>query len=242
MHHALRIYSANAIYSFIPKNACSTLRVSLAIANGCIRDAKDFNWIHQNNDTFSADLASALTASYTFVVLRCPYARLASAYLDKIVGHYPDAWQLYELTLRKIEVSAMSFDFFVRQLHKKTIRKANIHWQPQVDFLLYEHYDDYFCLENFAEAAAVLENKINLPVVDARDLTKHGIGRFTLLGGQGEYARHTAFDIMRLKHAGHCPSPVSLYTEELVAIVKECYRADLELYTSLFGNKNLLFV
>ena len=54
--HALRIYHSNAIYSFIPKNACSTMRLSLAIANCCIRDAADFNWIHQNNATFSANL------------------------------------------------------------------------------------------------------------------------------------------------------------------------------------------
>ncbi|TAL45777.1 MAG: hypothetical protein EPN89_11775, partial [Methylovulum sp.] len=58
--HALRIYNSNSIYSFIPKNACSTMRVSLAIANGCIADTDkldelDFNWIHNNNDTFRAD-------------------------------------------------------------------------------------------------------------------------------------------------------------------------------------------
>ena len=32
--HALSIYAADAIYSFIPKNACSTMRYTLAIANG----------------------------------------------------------------------------------------------------------------------------------------------------------------------------------------------------------------
>ena len=35
--HALNIYSSGAIYTFIPKNACSTMRLSLAIANGCSR-------------------------------------------------------------------------------------------------------------------------------------------------------------------------------------------------------------
>lgn len=241
LRHALRFYSANTIYTFIPKNACSTMRVSLAIANGCIQDKNDFNWIHLNNDTFSADLASALTAAYTFVILRCPYTRLASAYLDKIVGHYPDAWQLYDLTERKHKVSAMSFDFFIRQLQKKPVREGNIHWRPQVDFLLYERYDDYFALEEFAQAAQYLEHKIHLSVVDARNLTNHGTDHFAVIGEHGDYAHHSAFAIMQLKHAGQCPSPLALYTDELIAIVKKYYYDDIELYQSLFGSKNLLF-
>lgn len=240
MSHALRIYPANAIYSFIPKNACSTLRLSLAMANGCIQKATEFNWIHHNNDTFSADLASAHAATYTFVVLRCPYARLASAYLDKIVGHYPDAWQLYDLTQRRREVSAMNFEFFIRQLRQKNIREANIHWRPQVDFLLYNHYDDYFCLEAFAEAPKVLQQKIQLAVIDARPLTRHGIGQFTQLGEPGEYARHSSFQIMCLKQAGQCPSPLSLYTDELAAIVRTHYSDDIALYQSLFGADKLM--
>ena len=54
--HALNIYSSNTIYSFIPKNACTTMRLSLALENGCIQSIKDFNWIHRNNATFSASL------------------------------------------------------------------------------------------------------------------------------------------------------------------------------------------
>ena len=211
------------------------------MANGCIQQAKQFNWIHHNNDTFSADLASALTASYTFVVLRCPYARLASAYLDKIVGHYPDAWQLYDLTQRRREVSAMTFEFFIRQLRQKSIREANIHWRPQVDFLLYHHYDDYFCLEDFAKVPQALQQKIQLAVIDARPLTRHGIGEFTQLGRQSEYARHSTFQIMCLKQAGQCPSLLSLYTDELAAIVKAHYSEDIALYQTLFGAEKLMF-
>ena len=36
--HALNVYKSNSIYSFIPKNACSTLRLSLAVANGVVTD------------------------------------------------------------------------------------------------------------------------------------------------------------------------------------------------------------
>lgn len=240
-HHALRLYKANAIYSFIPKNACSTLRLSLAMANGCVQHKKDFNWIHQNNSTFIADLASLLTADYTFVVLRCPYARLASAFLDKLAGHTSEAWQLYDTLEREREVSSVSFEYFIKQLKKPKIKNSNIHWRPQIDFLVYQDYDDYFALENFPQAIKRLKEVINLSVVDARDLTHHGIDKLTLLGGLGDFTTLSAVEILQLKQAGQCPSPVSLYNEELIAIVNSCYKADIKLYKDLFGSKQLLF-
>jgi len=52
--HALKHFKTGTIYSFIPKNACSTMRFSLAIENGCLSENSDVNWIHLNNTTFNA--------------------------------------------------------------------------------------------------------------------------------------------------------------------------------------------
>ena len=51
--YALSLYALDAVYSFIPKNACSTLRYSLALANGVLSGPEQFNWIHTNNPTFA---------------------------------------------------------------------------------------------------------------------------------------------------------------------------------------------
>ena len=241
MKQALRIYRANAIYSFIPKNACSTLRLSLAIANGCLAEAEDFNWIHQNNDTFSCDLASLATASYTFVVLRCPFSRIASAYLDKIVGHTVEAWQMYDSIKRVSEIGTISFDFFVRELTRPTFRNCNPHWRPQVDFLVYAEYDDYFCLESFTHATDTLKEKIGLQVVDARDLTNHGLGTLTQIGDIGEFSETSAMDILAMKYSKQSPSPKSLFTEELIELTRNNYKQDIDLYKSLFGSEALMF-
>ena len=83
--HALNLYRKDALYSFIPKNACSTMRLSVAMANGFIKHKRDYNWIHQNNGTFSAELRDLVRCQYAFVILRDPFSRLVSAYLDKIV-------------------------------------------------------------------------------------------------------------------------------------------------------------
>ncbi|MFM7425893.1 MAG: sulfotransferase family 2 domain-containing protein, partial [Elainella sp.] len=238
--HALRLYHANAIYSFIPKNGCSSLRVSLAIANGCITDLKDFNWIHKNNATFKADLASLVTASYTFTILRCPFARLASVYLDKIVSRTPEVWQLRDSLKRTLEPEELTFKAFISALTQPTILKSNIHWQPQVDFLVYQQYDDYFCLENFSHAVKTLQEKINLTVIDARPLTKHGIDSLEKIEGN-DFSSVSPAEIQSLKSSGQCPSPRTLYNEELIDTVKTLFKADIDLYTQLFGRQNLMF-
>ncbi|MDO9104084.1 MAG: sulfotransferase family 2 domain-containing protein [Methylovulum sp.] len=238
--HALRIYNSNSIYSFIPKNACSTMRVSLAIANGCIATTADFNWIHDNNGTFRADLASLALADYTFVILRCPYARLASAYLDKIVGLTTEAWALHDTMKRKLPPDAITFRLFIKTITQTEHLRTNIHWQPQMDFLVYKEYDDYFNLENFSTATAVIEKKARIKIADARTLTQHGTDRLLHLSDK-HYADVLPGEIKALKAAGQTPAPASLYDDELIAIVKKSYKKDMELYKRLFGDKDLMF-
>jgi len=84
--HALAIWPLDAVYSFIPKNACSTLRYSIALSNGFLRDKNDVDWIHGNNDAFEASRRDIVCADYTFVILRCPWRRLASCFLSMIVS------------------------------------------------------------------------------------------------------------------------------------------------------------
>ena len=84
-NYTLSIYPINAVCTFIPKNACSTLRFSIAVRNGFIRDKMDIDWIHNNNGTFKSTQREVSRARYTFIILRCPFTRIASCFLDKIV-------------------------------------------------------------------------------------------------------------------------------------------------------------
>lgn len=118
LRHTLQIYTSNAIYSFIPKNACSTMRYSIAKTNGFIEGEKDINWIHNNNKTFNSDLKSLIVADYTFVILRCPYSRLASVFLDKFVKQTPDVFKYHSMTGRKTNPLDLTFRQFVNSLNK----------------------------------------------------------------------------------------------------------------------------
>ncbi len=239
-NHALNIYLADAIYSFIPKNACSTMRTSLALANGCIQDPKEFNWIHKNNFTFSAGISQLLKAKYTFTILRCPFSRLASAYLDKIVNRDSVAWGYYELRERKVELEDVSFASFVKSMTVPRVKNGNPHWRPQVDFLVYKEYDDYFAMENFSHAVKTLKEKIDLDVIDARKLTNHGVDGLELIDGE-DFSNAKPIEFLKMKAEGNYPSARSLYSPELIKSVRVTFKADFDLYKSLFGTDNLLF-
>jgi len=78
--HLLFIYSLEAVYSFIPKNACTSFRFSIAVSNGFLKEISDLHWIHENNDSFQPSKKETATAKYTFIVLRCPFTRVASCF------------------------------------------------------------------------------------------------------------------------------------------------------------------
>lgn len=239
MKHALLEFNSNSLYTFIPKNACSTLRFSLAIRNGCIAGEQDFNWIHNNNNTFNPTLKEAFKCQYSFVVLRCPFRRLASVFLDKFVAKDRQAWIYWDNQQRKPDLDELSFSDFVKSLMQPYMFKLDIHWRPQVDFLLFDSYSDYFCLESFSDAIHTLKQQIGFEVHDARHLSGHGIERFDLI--EGSNSKLTVQEIHNLKQNGTCPAPESLYSTELVEIVKKLYKDDIDFYRLKFGEDNLLF-
>jgi len=239
MNHSMLLYGKNVLYSFIPKNACSTLRLSVAIENGCIEGIEQGNWIHANNQTFKATLGEAIKVDYSFIVLRCPFHRLASVFLDKFIAKEPDAWQYRSALSRKVELDELTFRDFVMSLKKSFIFNSNIHWRPQCDFLIYEDYTDYFALETFPQAITTLKQKIDFDVIDARELTNHGTHKYQTVNEQC-YADMAAFDIALMKRNGKCPSHASLYDKELYSLVSELYKQDITLYRNKCEGNKLL--
>lgn len=237
--HALCLYRQNAVYSFIPKNACSTLRLTLANENGCIDGTAHHDWIHANNDTFRASLRELATADYAFVILRCPYARLASLYLDKMVRREPPYWSVIRHETFKPSWTPLSFRHFLSFVEKNP--KLDLHWRPQVDFLVYRDYDDWFAFEDFATAAARLEERLAIEIVDARPLTRHGQDRFRAVQADGGFADTPVAEIEAMNRAGESPDKRALYDDALVKKVARLYRNDLALYADLFGRAGLLF-
>ena len=237
---AMELYRQNAVYTLIPKNGCSSLRLTLAIENGCIDGPEQANWIHQNNETVRADLRSLATAAYTFVVLRCPFRRLSSAYLDKVVGREIGMWQLDANTDYKYPTEQLTFRRFVELLHQPDALQADAHWRPQSDFLVYQDYDDWFQLEEMQHATTTIENKLALTVQDARGITRHGTDQYRMLADRC-YADVAPTEIFAMQQNGESPSHRALYDRGLVNLVSKIYANDINLYMAKFGGEKLLF-
>lgn len=238
--HALVHYASGTVYSFIPKNGCSTLRYSLARANNCIADPEDWVWIHPNNATFAATLPELVTAPRSFVVLRCPHARLASVFLDKIVDKTPELWQLYRLTGDGFDPDMLTFRDFVAHLSEDDHLKANIHWRPQSDFLVYETYSHVFALEAFATAVRTLQQDIGFKVFDARKLTGHGTDAVTLLK-EGAFCDTPLWELAEMKRRGTLPAHAQLYDTDLARETAEIYADDMTLYAEYLDAGHLTF-
>jgi hypothetical protein len=232
LSHTLSIYSIDAICTFIPKNCCSSLRFSIAIENGFIDDINHIEWIHQNNQTFNASQREISQAKYTFVVLRCPYTRIASCYLDKVVDEKIDFKDNFG---NKVSLNFHEFLQYIKSQNREIMEE---HWRNQSDFLHYESYDDYFSLERFSEAIKSLNSK-GFKVHDTRQALMHDISRFQKV--DGDFSKSKGTQLKKMKKNGKLPSYKSMFSESEIKQVNDIYYDDIKLYKSLFGDEDLLF-
>ena len=240
LSNAMKIFALNAAYSMIPKNGCSTIRLSIALANGCICDATRVDWIHLNNKSFPMTTEGAFQVDYAFVILRCPYQRLYSAFLDKIVNMDLEAWNLYNQTARRFHPHEITFRNFVSLIKAIPTSRLDIHWRPQVDFLLYEEYDDVFSLEDFKRAETILEQRIGLKLVDSRTYLKHDIAAVEKKVGVENAADLPALELLIMKRTGSLPDVKSFYDDQIMPEVSLIYRDDIKLYCERLGETALM--
>jgi hypothetical protein len=231
--YLLLIYSLESVYTFIPKNACTSLRFSIAVSNGFLKDISDLHWIHKNNDSFQPSKREAAIAKYTFVVLRCPFTRIVSCFFDQVVFN-----KYFDFTDSTGSKLSLSFHDFLQIVKSQNRFDRNEHWRNQSDFLHYEKYDDYFSLEQFPEAINKLSNK-GLKFFDTRNEMKHSL--LGLNKVDGNFSKTNELEIKKMKEGANIPSYRSMFDEETINLVKEIYSDDIDLYSSKFGDKDLLF-
>lgn len=263
--HSMAVYARNTVFSFIPKNGCSSLRYSAALENQVIDGPDKLPWIHQNNVTFRPTLRDFVTADYTFVVLRCPFQRLVSCFLHRIVDQTASVPLLQKHALaHRMRLSgrmerwfgrflqsavkaspalqqAITFADFVSMLETPDALRLEVHWRPQVDYLVYQSYDDVFSLENMDHMTATVRARSGFSIHDTRAITNHGNharDRITT----GFFGRTDAGTLRRLKDAMKVPAYESFYDADLYQRVSRLYQEDVKLYARHFGQSALMQV
>jgi hypothetical protein len=229
----MNLYRHAAVFSFIPKNACTMMRFSIAVDNGFLSADDDVNWIHANNRTFNSSQSELATAKFTFTILRCPFDRLASTYLDKIVGMYRDAWDFRADGSKLGSASQASFTDFVTEITSGERIRRNQHWRPQMDFMIYSDYDRFYSFAKMPEMIKELKETMAFEAIDVRKAAAHDRSRLQIV--EGDFSTTPAFEIAAMKRSGTCPSTEALYNEQTLKLVEHHYRDDIRLYTLKTG-------
>jgi hypothetical protein len=230
--YTLSIYPLDFVCTFIPKNACSSLRYSIAIANGFIKNISDIKWIHSNNQTFISTQKELACAKYTFVILRCPYRRIASCFLDKFAG------RKLKFNDEKGERLSINFHEFLLIIKAQIRKDRDEHWRNQSDFLHYDTYDNYFSLESLPEALEALKLR-GFNILDTRSTIKHDLSKYKKL--DGDFSKMKDLDLKKMKDDGVIPNYDSMFSDLEINLVKQIYNDDISLYKKHFGKENLLF-
>ncbi len=145
--------SLSILYTYIPKNGCSTLKYTLGVNSGVIQEKQN---PHQTEHLFRyANKMNFFPKDCENIIcFRHPFERILSAYLDKFarVSPEPEALPVIEkvnqLTKAPTLGNSISFIEFIRFLNTTPNRELDAHWRPQIDFIFFEDYTKIFLLES----------------------------------------------------------------------------------------------
>lgn len=177
------------VYARIRKAANSTVISSLYHAenNNRITGLDNIQKIKDNYFTKPGELSKTdlidLDSYFKFTIVRNPYSRIISTYLDKIENRNKSQRKIVIKFLKKNPNDEITFNEFLDFLENGGLRK-NAHWAPQIDFLVFpiDQYNYIGRLENLQKDLTQILAKIyskDCPIVsinehktDSRNKTK----------------------------------------------------------------------
>ena len=228
-------FSSSAMCTFIPKNACTSLRYSFALANGFVRDLDDIDWIHGNNNSQQADENELRNCCYSFIILRSPFTRLSSYFLDKIVGNFGEISandKSYENSfLNKFcKLENLTFEKYINIIweNPKIIYK-DLHTIPQIDFLLFDEYDNWIALEKLSKEINNIELKSEVKFIDTRNHVSNTTKGYKL-NSKEYHGDITVKKLRDLKRKNFLPAHANLFNEETSYKLLMTYLSDVFLY------------
>lgn len=169
-----------AVYCGIPKNACTLFKTAW-VKNSEEEDS--FKRSGQNVHVYLNRRSRSLSANYLleclsskeyfkFVILRNPFDRIVSGYLDKIAKHAvpesfaQDVIQAVHRSLGKdfnLEKS-ITFSQFVDYLVSTPDNCLNDHWRPQSNFVLGVNFDLVAQFSSLESAISSIQKKLGITI------------------------------------------------------------------------------
>lgn len=221
-------------YSYIAKNACSTLKGSLAAAeNGATYQHVP----HELDDQFRGQ-PEAFDDSWTSVIaLRDPFDRFVSAYLDKITRPMGD--EAYPKLIEEIYRDtgrppprgdeSVSITEFLQWVKRQDRDNLDIHWRPQSLMVSLPRFDHVLRVETLNEDWAKAGLAARVPLLS---FTKHATK--TSLAFDADLRHVPGHHIYGFHQTtGQFPPRGCFAHPDLVAEINAFYADDLELIERL---------
>jgi hypothetical protein len=230
------------IYCSIPKNACTlfkTFTLEHSDDSGFQKGGDVHAYLARNVTPVTFTDPAVLEGSeyFKFAVLRNPFERLVSAYLDKFVQWLPKPEKFAFDVIQHVHDSngldgdyskSITFSQFIHYLAETPPVLLDRHWRPQFLYLAETHFDHIGQFENIDGTISYIEKKFGLAVT--RQVSKHKIAYSDDLG-EATYQDLYGRELKRLKLR---PRAKNLFTPELAELVAQKYAKDLEVYRAMF--------
>ena len=233
------------VYCSIQKNACtlfknmlvdnSDLKVKFETSNENIHDF--LNQQIPNNSV--SHLLSCLSSSeyFKFVILRDPFQRVVSGYLDKIAKHVVPEVFAQEVILSvqtflgippDIQQS-ITFSQFIDYLVRTPDQQLNDHWRPQYNFIATVKFNLFGQFESLDTVVETLEKNFDIRI--RRQVSTH-ITKYRHFDKDLEFHHMYPHELRRLE--GGMPVAKNFFTDELSQKFQLRYEQDIALYNRHF--------
>ncbi|WP_040896333.1 sulfotransferase family protein [Xenococcus sp. PCC 7305] len=234
------------VYCPIPKNACSLIKTTI-VEHSHDRDRykKSNQDIHSytyiNDKGVSLNDISYLNNPeyFKFVVLRNPFNRLVSAYIEKIARRKNPVLfvkdvikDVYKFSGLEPDIEkSITFSQFIHYLARTEDIYLNQHWRPQYTFLgegLFK-FDFIGQFEKLDSVISCLEQKFHLNIETST--TKHITDYCVFDDHETFHDKYPAY----LRSLDGFPKAHHFYTSELEELVRKKYAEDIRIYEKEFN-------
>ena len=254
--HALLHQKSGAIITYVPKNACSSIKASL-LCDAFGYEKQEFMGIangglHLATGMLLAPPSAIFGAKRSYVLLRNPMERVVSVFCDKFLSKWREAKLFAMVALNipphKIDqlsqeealrvdqfISSLTFLDFLGYLKEPRMLNLDPHWRPQQHFILYRDYTYCGSMRRMEEFIDVLGQDIGVEWLDSRQFMKHGRDQ------HGSISRDEAWKIPVRELAEQknvqkrLPSSESMLGDACRQLIRDIYRDDFTYLDNQFG-------
>lgn len=229
-------------YNAIPKNACSSVKATLAHANdgGCFQKTP-----HELDGRYRAAPRVIDDTWLRLVVLRDPFERLVSAYLDKMLKPLEPQFKKIVVQARyemgeppPVGDESLSLRQFFYWFRSRPIEATDAHWRPQTALLTFDRFDLAINCGRLADGWRESGLEAIAPL---RPFQAHGTSAKSnwLDANLVDMPGHHIYGYITT--TGEFPPQRCFRNPTLIAEVREYYRRDYDLIGALFGDSHEAF-